>query len=93
MGIEDIYPLSKGTPHTQGLPRSMICLDHYCIESGSHWFWREVTKTGALFPSESFLSPHGPCNRHSFVVTKTEIHQRIHVMSPIIGVSGLEANM
>lgn len=39
-----------------------------------------VTKTRAVFPSESFLSLHGPWGRHSFVVLKTEIHQRIHVM-------------
>ena len=44
------------------------------------WFWREATKTRAVFPSESFLSPRSLWVRHSFVVTKTEIHQRTHVM-------------
>ena len=50
------------------------------VVSGTHWFWREVTKTGAVFPSEGFLSLHGRRVRRSFVVTKTETHQRIHVM-------------
>lgn len=26
------------------------------VVSGAHFFWREVVKTGALFPSEVFVS-------------------------------------
>ena len=45
-----------------------------------HTGFGERQQKRAEFPSGSFLFLHSLLGRHGFVVTKAEIHQRIHVM-------------
>lgn len=75
--IDIIYPLSKRTPHTQGSPRSVI-YGRRRRESGTKLASEKaVRKTGAALPGgkDSCLRAVG-----GFVVTRTERHQRIHVI-------------